>query len=286
MLISLFSKIVSPYSVKCLPKVQGNLLGKHRKLKEMAPVGMAFAIPTGAFIQTNILGAGNIHTEPLRGNRPRCRTNRTIHELFTSNAAVLKSLRSFPMRISDAHGERQSVLSNLPPFVEIRNPDGGVSSLLRPTPSYRKGHVLQIIVGKEYAFQVVENDLDGPVGGIPYLRVVTTAGGGNEDLYHGLLKMRERSLFCRLPKCGAHHVYPVFLYCRCQFFLGGQGLLNRKRDGLALMRILDDPNIPSPSLRYEIHIQERDEELLALYPDCLDLEGLNIYVYQPEENPE
>lgn len=54
----------------------------------------------------------------------------------------------------------------------------------------------------------------------------------------------------------------------------------------ALMRILDDPNIPSPSLRYEIYIQERDEELLALYPDCLDLEGLNIYVYQPEENPE
>ena len=53
-----------------------------------------------------------------------------------------------------------------------------------------------------------------------------------------------------------------------------------------LMRILDDPNIPSPSLSYEIYIQERDEELLALYPDCLDLEGLNIYVYQPEENPE
>ena len=52
------------------------------------------------------------------------------------------------------------------------------------------------------------------------------------------------------------------------------------------MRILDDPNIPSPSLRYEIYIQERDEELLALYPDCLDLEGLNIYVYQLEENPE
>ena len=54
----------------------------------------------------------------------------------------------------------------------------------------------------------------------------------------------------------------------------------------ALMRILEDPNIPSPSLRYEIYIQERDEEFLALYPDCLDLEGLNIYVYQPEENPE
>ena len=54
----------------------------------------------------------------------------------------------------------------------------------------------------------------------------------------------------------------------------------------ALMRILDDSNIPPPSLRYEIYIQERDEELLALYPDCLDLERLNIYVYQPEENPE
>ena len=24
---------------------------------------------------------------------------------------------------------------------------------------------------------------------------------------------------------------------------------------------------------------------LALYPDCLDLEGLNIYVYQPKEDP-
>lgn len=42
----------------------------------------------------------------------------------------------------------------------------------------------------------------------------------------------------------------------------------------ALMRILDDLNIPSSSLRYEIYIQERDEGLLALYPDCLDLKGL------------
>ena len=89
-LISLLSKIVSPYSVKCLPKVQGNLLGKHHKLKEMAPVRMANAIPTGAFIQTSILGAGNIHTEPLRGNRPHGRTNRTIYGLFTSNAAIFE----------------------------------------------------------------------------------------------------------------------------------------------------------------------------------------------------
>ena len=53
----------------------------------------------------------------------------------------------------------------------------------------------------------------------------------------------------------------------------------------ALMRLLDDPNTPSPSLRYEIYIQSEDKKLLALYPDCLDLEGLNIYVYQPKEDP-
>lgn len=51
------------------------------------------------------------------------------------------------------------------------------------------------------------------------------------------------------------------------------------------MRLLDDPNTPSPSLRYEIYIQSEDEKLLALYPDCLDLEGLNIYVYQPKKDP-
>lgn len=53
----------------------------------------------------------------------------------------------------------------------------------------------------------------------------------------------------------------------------------------ALMRLLDAPNTPSPSLRYEIYIQSEDEKLLALYPDCLDLEGLNIYVYQPKKDP-
>ena len=89
-------------------------------------------------------------------------------ERFTSFShpmrQFMKSLCSFPMKISDAHGERQSVLSNLPPFVEIGNPDGGISSLLRPAARHRKGHVLQIIVGKEYTFQVVEDDLNGPVG--------------------------------------------------------------------------------------------------------------------------
>ena len=53
----------------------------------------------------------------------------------------------------------------------------------------------------------------------------------------------------------------------------------------ALMRMLDDPGTQPPVLRYEIYIHEGDEGLLALYPDCLDLEGLNIYVYQPKEDP-
>ena len=53
----------------------------------------------------------------------------------------------------------------------------------------------------------------------------------------------------------------------------------------ALMRMLDDPGTQPPALRYEIYIHEGDEGLLALYPDCLDLEGLNIYVYQPKEDP-
>ena len=114
-------------------------------------------------------------------------------ERFTSfshpTQQFLKSLRSFPMRISDAHGERQSVLSNPPPFVEIGDPDGGISSLLRPTPSYRKGHVLQIIVGKEYAFQVVENDLDGPVGGVPYLRVVAAPGRCDVDHHNAQIRI-------------------------------------------------------------------------------------------------
>lgn len=53
----------------------------------------------------------------------------------------------------------------------------------------------------------------------------------------------------------------------------------------ALMRLLDAPNTPSPSLRYEIYIHSEDEKLLALYPDCLNLEGLSIYVYQPKKDP-
>lgn len=52
----------------------------------------------------------------------------------------------------------------------------------------------------------------------------------------------------------------------------------------ALMRLLDAPNTPFPYLRYEIYIHSEDEKLLTLYPDCLDLEGLNIYVYQPKKD--
>lgn len=37
--------------------------------------------------------------------------------------------------------------------------------------------MIHVVILKKDTFQVVENDLDSPVGGIPYLGIITTLDG-------------------------------------------------------------------------------------------------------------
>ena len=91
-------------------------------------------------------------------------------------------------------------VENLPPCAEIGDPYGGATDPLCPVPNHRKGHVLHVIVGEKDTFQVVEDDLDSPVGGVPNFCVVAAPGCGDTDLHHGLLKVRERPLLRCLRK--------------------------------------------------------------------------------------
>lgn len=87
---------------------------------------------------------------------------------------------------------------NLRPSGEVHDADHGLAGDLAPSPDHRKSHVLHIIVTKKDALQIVQDDLDGPVGGVPYPGVVAPFGGCNLDLHKGLFKMRQRSLSGRL----------------------------------------------------------------------------------------
>lgn len=124
-------------------------------------------------------------------------------------------------------------VENLPPCAEIGDPYGGATDSLCPVPGHRKGHVLHVIVGEKDTFQVVEDDLDSPVGGVPDFCVIAAPRRGDVDFHHGLLKARERPPLRCLPKGGVHHVYPVFLHRRRQFLLGGHGFPDREHDSVS-----------------------------------------------------
>ncbi len=64
--------------------------------------------------------------------------------------------------------------------------------------------------GKNTPLQVVEDDLDGPVGGVPYLRVVAALGVAMWIATRAFLKMEKRPLRYLLKRRHAAYL-PVFL---------------------------------------------------------------------------
>ena len=48
-------------------------------------------------------------------------------------------------------------VKNLPPFAEIRYPDGGAPIPVCPATRHRKGHMFHVIVGEKDTFQIIED---------------------------------------------------------------------------------------------------------------------------------
>ena len=59
--------------------------------------------------------------------------------------------------------------------------------------------MLHIVVLKEDALQVVDDDVDSPVGGVPQPGVVSPPRGDDLQLHHRFFKMWERPLTGCLP---------------------------------------------------------------------------------------
>ena len=71
--------------------------------------------------------------------------------------------------------------------------------------------MLQVVILKEDTLQVVDDDIDGPVGGIPQPGVVAPPGGNYLDLYERFFKVWKRALPGRLPDGRMECRLPVFL---------------------------------------------------------------------------
>lgn len=76
--------------------------------------------------------------------------------------------------------------------------------------------MFKIIVLEKDAFQIVDNDIDGPVGGIPDFGVDRAPGGMDADQHEGFFKVRDGGLGL-LGNGLVDHPNPVFFYCSGQF---------------------------------------------------------------------
>ena len=74
-----------------------------------------------------------------------------------------------------------------------------------PRSDHGAGHVLQIIVPEKDAPQVIDNEVDRPVAGIPELVVIAATRRGDLDLYEGPVKPRKSFLHCRLLNRSMDH---------------------------------------------------------------------------------
>jgi len=73
-------------------------------------------------------------------------------------------------------------------LLKVRNADY-CHTFFSPPSDHRKDHMLHVIVLKKDPFQVVEDNLDRPVGGVPYLSVVAPSGSNDLDFHEGFFKM-------------------------------------------------------------------------------------------------
>ena len=54
--------------------------------------------------------------------------------------------------------------------------------------------------------------------------------------------------------------------------------------GKNMLKILAEEPLAPPQVRYAIIYRKQDRAILRMYPDVIELEGLQFYEYQPEEN--
>ena len=78
------------------------------------------------------------------------------------------------------------------------------------------GHMLKVIVIEKDTLQVVDDHVDGPVGGIPDLAIIGPSGCGDADMNMGFFKARDAD-FCLLGNGFLDHPGPVLFNCTCQF---------------------------------------------------------------------
>lgn len=86
--------------------------------------------------------------------------------------------------------------------------------------------MLQVIILKKDTLQIVDDDIDGPVGGVPQPGVVAPSGGDNLDFYERFLKARERALPGCLPDGRMECGLPVFLDGLGQLLHGRQRFMD------------------------------------------------------------
>ena len=63
--------------------------------------------------------------------------------------------------------------------------------LLTPLPDHEKRHMLDVVIPKKDTLQVVDDDVDGPVGCVPDIRVVCPA---RRDKTHFIMKLKKGEL--------------------------------------------------------------------------------------------
>ena len=91
--------------------------------------------------------------------------------------------------------------------------------------------MLHVAVLKKDTFQVVYNDVYGPIGGIPQPNVVAPSRRNDFNLNHGFIKMGERFLPGRFLNSCVEHSFPVFLNRLSLSFHRGQRLVYGQRNG-------------------------------------------------------
>lgn len=92
----------------------------------------------------------------------------------------------------------------------IRNAEDR-DTFFAPPSDHRKGHVLHIVVTEKDALQVIENNLDRPVGGVPHPRVIAAPRRDDLNLYERFFKIRQRFLRRRVRDRRMEHGLPMLL---------------------------------------------------------------------------
>ena len=89
--------------------------------------------------------------------------------------------------------------------------------------------MLEVIVIEKDALQVVDDHIDGAVGGVPNLLVIGPSGCSDPDVYMSLLEIWDAD-FCLLGNGFMDQPGPVFFQCAGQFLQPWKRLRDHQAD--------------------------------------------------------